>query len=456
MSSVFGSTAEWFRRATARSAAEWFRRATARSASADHPSHRDLFTTALWLGCVGFGGGISVLSQIDEEVVRKRGWLDAREFANTVTVSQMLPGGAAANALAYIGLRFGGWLGALAGYLGFVLPGALAVMLLSWVYVRFGAVPSAERLLAGFNAAIVGIICAITLKMVRTGVNQLWQMGVAAAALLLAAVGSASPAEVVLLSICAGLAVDLGARRALARARGLVRARLPVALPEEGAPLDPPGGASPHPPNSPGPPEAPEATLRAPVVVGLVAAAAAVVHATGLDAKLIEMAAVYFRTGLGAYGGGFAIIPNLHQMVRVHGWITDRQFADAVAIGKITPGPVLLMATFIGYLQHGWLGAVVATVSIFAAPFALVGLLGTWLERARSRRWVRAGLRGLTPAVVGLMAAAAITLGSGFQAKVEVGIAAATVLTMARFEINPVWLMVVGGLARLGLSMAGV
>jgi chromate transporter len=114
------------------------------------------------------------------------------------------------------------------------------------------------------------------------------------------------------------------------------------------------------------------------------------------------------------------------------------------------------MATFIGSLQHGWLGAVVATVSIFAAPFALVGLLGTWLERARSRRWVRAGLRGLTPAVVGLMAAAAITLGSGFQAKVEVGIAAATVLTMARFEINPVWLMVVGGLARLGLSMAGV
>jgi chromate transporter len=442
MSSVLGSTAEWFRRATAR------------SASAERPSYRDLFTTALWLGCVGFGGGISVLSQIDEEVVRKRGWLNAREFANTVTVSQMLPGGAAANALAYIGLRFGGWLGALAGYLGFVLPGALAVMLLSWVYVHFGAVPSAERLLAGFNAAIVGIICAITLKMVRTGVNQLWQMGVAAAALLLAALGSASPAEVVLLSICAGLAVDLGARRALARARGLVR-WLPVALPEEGAPLDPPGGPSRHPPH-PAPPETPETTLRVPFLVALVAAAAAVVHATGLDAKLIEMAAVYFRTGLGAYGGGFAIIPNLRQMVHVHGWITDRQFADAVAIGKITPGPVLLMATFIGYLQHGWLGAVVATVSIFAAPFALVGLFGTWLERARSRRWVRAGLRGLTPAVVGLMAAAAITLGSGFQAKVEVGIAAATALTMVRFEINPVWLMVVGGLARLGLSMTGV
>ena len=228
MSSVLGSTAEWFRRATAR------------STTRERPSRRDLFTVAFWLGCVGFGGGISVLSQIDGEVVKKRGWLTSREFSNTVTVSQMLPGGAAANALAYIGMRFGGWAGGLAGYIGFVLPGVVAVGVLSWVYVRFGTVPSADRLLAGFNAAVVGIICAITLKMVRTGVNQFWQMGVAAGALLLSAVGSASPAEVVLLAICSGLAVDLGARRALARARGIVTRRPPVALPEEGAPLDPP------------------------------------------------------------------------------------------------------------------------------------------------------------------------------------------------------------------------
>ncbi len=443
MSSVLGSTAEWLRRATARSTVR------------ERPSRRDLFTTAFWLGCVGFGGGISVLSQIDGEVVKKRGWLTAREFSNTVTVSQMLPGGAAANALAYIGMRFGGWAGALAGYVGFVLPGAAAVGVLSFLYVRFGTVPSADRLLAGFNAAVVGIICAITLKMVRTGVSQLWQMGVAAGALLLSALGSASPAEVVLLAICSGLAVDLGARTALARARGLVGRRAPVALPEDGAPLE-----ALHRPERPPPPPPPPASgtpsLHTPVLIGTLGVLAAAVHATGLDAKLIEMAVVYFRTGLGAYGGGFAIIPHLRQMVHAHNWITDRQFADAVAIGKITPGPVLLLATFIGYLQHGWLGATVATVAIFSAPFALVGLLGTWLDRVRSRRWVRAALRGLTPAVVGLMAAAAITLGGSFDAKVEVGIAAATALTAVRFDVNPVWLLVLGGVARLGLSFAGL
>jgi len=232
-----------------------------------------------------------------------------------------------------------------------------------------------------------------------------------------------------------------------------------MALPEDGAPLDAPKrDERPSPPASPpaAPPDESTTTLHLPVLVGTLGVLAAVVHATGLDAKLIEMAVVYFRTGLGAYGGGFAIIPHLRSMVHAHNWITDRQFADAVAIGKLTPGPVLLLATFIGYLQHGWLGATVATIAIFAGPFALVGLLGTWLDRVRSRRWVRSALRGLTPAVVGLMAAAAITLGGSFDAKVEVGIAAATALTAVRFEVNPVWLLVLGGAARLGLSFAGL
>ena len=93
--------------------ADWIRRTLPHAPSRERPTQRSIFTTALWLGCIGFGGGISVLAQIDTEVVKKRGWLTPREFANTLTVSQMLPGGAAANALAYVGLRFGGWTGAL-------------------------------------------------------------------------------------------------------------------------------------------------------------------------------------------------------------------------------------------------------------------------------------------------------------------------------------------------------
>ncbi len=433
-----------------RNSSDWLR-GTVRASERERPSRRGLFVTALRIGLVGFGGGISVLSNIDDALVRRRRWLTPREFAHTITVAQMLPGGAAANALAYVGLRFGGWSGALLGYAGFVLPGAVAVLVLSVVYVHFGAIPAASAVLAGCNAAVVGVIVTIALKMVRTAVGMPWQMAVAAGALLLCTVGSASPAEVVLLSIAVGVAVEYTARRALPRALGAL-ARLRVALPEDGREL---GRAHPE-PEAPHPTGTPPPLVRTPALLGVLAVGLGFLHAGGLDAHLVEMAVVYFRTGLGAYGGGFAIIPHLKAMVASHGWATDRQFTDAVAIGKLTPGPVLLMATCLGYLQQGLAGALVATVAIFTAPFLLVVLLGSWLDRMRSRRWVRSALRGLTPAVVGLMAGAAITLGTGFQDRAEIGIAAVTALTLSRFAINPVWMLVLGGGVRLVLGALGV
>ena len=167
---------------------------------------------------------------------------------------------------------------------------------------------------------------------------------------------------------------------------------------------------------------------------------------------LLPLAVVFFRVGMGAYGGGFAIIPSLNAEMHLHGWVTERQFADAVAVGKLTPGPVLLMATFIGYVRDGLPGALVATVSILAAPFMLVVLLSSWLDRVRSRRWVRAALRGLTPAVVGLMAAAGLVLGRTLQSGAGVAIAATVALTLARFEkVNPVAMLFLGGIARVVL-----
>jgi len=162
-------------------------------AARSRPRAVDLFRAGLYLGTIGFGGGLSVLANIQAYVVTKKRWLTDREFTNTVTVAQMLPGGASANALAYIGLRFAGWRGALASYVAFVLPGLAAVLVLAWAYVRFGTTPNLATLLGGFNAAVVGIIASITLKMVRTSVSRLWQMGVAAGALLFSAVGSAPP-----------------------------------------------------------------------------------------------------------------------------------------------------------------------------------------------------------------------------------------------------------------------
>ncbi len=425
----------------------------------------ELFGSALLLGAIGFGGGLSVLANIRDLCVTRRRWLTEREFANTATVSQMLPGGAAANALAYVGLRFHGVAGALAAYAGFIIPGGLLTLGLAWAYVRFGAAPNVESLLGGFNAAVVGIIVAITLQMVRTGVGRLWQMAIAAGALLLSLGGEAGSGEIALIGIGLGLIVDLGQKRMrLARLRARRRPSPRVALPEEGQPL----------PHATRPADveggrrrtgaegdrlrarAEGDKLQAHAVIGAALAVIGVIHAVRIDTKLLRLGLLFFRTGLGAYGGGFAVIPHLRSALEANHWLTARQFADAVAIGKLTPGPVLLMGTFIGYLLDGLAGALVATLSVFAAPFALVVLLGTWLDRIRSRRPVRAALRGLTPAVVGLMAAAALTLGGSLSGTPELAIAAAVALTMGRFRLNPAIMLAIGGAARVLLRIVGV
>jgi chromate transporter len=410
-----------------------------RVATREHLTLGDLLRQSLWLGVIGFGGGMSVLGAIRHLAVEKRRWLTEREFANTATVAQMLPGGAAANALAHIGLRFRGLVGAIVGYTGFVVPGAAITLGLAWVYVRFGVTPRFEVVLAGFNAGVVGIIGALALQMVRTAVARAWQMAVASGALLLSVGGGAASGEIALLGIAAGLVIDLVVKRArLARVRRAPRkASPPVALPDEGQPLERLEVSRPPPPGEP--PRLPAVFPFLPLNLGVVSG-------------LLALGLLFFRTGLGAYGGGFAIIPHLHATVVDGGWITERQFADAVAVGKLTPGPVLLMATFIGYVARGFGGAVVATFTIFAAPFLLVVTLGTWLLRMRSRRAVRAALRGLTPAVVGLMAAAAVTLGATLQRPVEFGIAAASAMTLSRFKVNPVLVLVLAGAVRWGLS----
>lgn len=416
----------------------------ARPAARPRASVADLLRSALWLGLVGFGGGMSVLGAIRHLAVERRRWLTEREFANTATVAQMLPGGAAANALAHLGLRMGGLPGAVVAYTGFVVPGAAITLVLAWAYVRLGVAPRAEVILSGLNAGVVGIIATLALQMVRTAVSRMWQMAVATGALLLSVAGGAASGEVAGLGIAAGLVIDLVAKRArLARVRRAPRKRSPpVALPDEGQPLERLDAIRPPPGEEGAPPRA----LAALPIVGFT---------VGVGG-LLSLGLLFFRTGLGAYGGGFAIIPHLHAAAVGAGWITERQFADAVAVGKLTPGPVLLMATFIGFVARGFPGAIVATVAIFAAPFVLVVVLGTWLLRMRSRRAVRSALRGLTPAVVGLMAAAAVTLGATLRGPADFAIAAATALTLTRFRLNPVIVLLLAGAVRGVLSAAGI
>ena len=143
-------------------------------------------------------------------------------------------------------------------------------------------------------------------------------------------------------------------------------------------------------------------------------------------------------------GGGVAIIPHLSERLDALDWLTRRQLADGVSVALLTPGPVLLVATFAGYLHHGWAGAAASTLALLASPWALVQLAGGWLARVREHPLVQAAASGLLPAVVGLMGSAAVVLGGSFHGPVSLAIAGAAALTLVRYDLNPAWVVAAG------------
>jgi chromate transport protein ChrA len=169
---------------------------------------------------------------------------------------------------------------------------------------------------------------------------------------------------------------------------------------------------------------------------------------------LIALSSIFLRVGTVTFGGGFVMIPLIEsEVVDTRHWLTHQEFADATALGQITPGPVLITATFIGYRVAGTLGALVATVSIFLPAFLMTIAAGSSLKRFRANRQVQAFLRGVTPAVVGLLVAAGWSIGrAGVHSWLGVSIAAVCVAVLVRFHPNPFWVILGAGLARFFLG----
>ncbi len=383
------------------------------------------FRAALRLGMAVFGSSQRMQAPLEAALVRDQRWVTEEEHAALLRTLDLFPGAPSANTLALVGQRLGGWSWSLLGYLGFVLPGILTTAAVAWLYVRFDLGTRLEPVFRGFGGAAVGAILALTFRRVRGAVQARWQMLVAGAALLLTVAGKASPTEVVLLGAATGLFVELGLRR-----------------------------RRPRDPSVPPPPAEGTSTVRSVLVAALPALAA--MHLTGLDGQVVEALVLYFRTGLGAYGGGVAIIPHLSERLDALEWVTRRQLADGVSVALLTPGPVLLLATFAGYLHHGWSGAAASTLALLAAPWVLVQLAGGWLARVREHPMVQAAANGLLPAVVGLIGSAAVVLGGSFHGPVSLAIAAASALTLVRYDLNPAWIVAGGGVLQFALHLVGV
>lgn len=445
-----------------------------------------LFLSFLKIGTVGFGGGLAVISQIRTLTVQQRRWLTESDFASGFALAQTLPGTAAGNVATYVGLRLRGWRGAGASIAGFILPSMLMMIVLAILYRHLRHLPDTDRLFNGLNAAVVALIVVTAWRMGRGTLSKPWQWFLAVFACIVVSFFSATVIEVVLAAGLVGIFIDsfaekqlrkLGQLQGVASRRKRIAARVTLqrrrrrmrkthfvggyltrAMAEErvrraaelaavktkskeSTPAD-------EPINDHDAPQPPTKKFGSAVLFGVSMPIFAKV------ALLLTLSAIFLRIGSITFGGGFVMIPLIEaEVVDSNHWLTHQEFVDATALGQVTPGPVLITATFIGYRVAGTLGALVATISIFLPSFLMTVVAGSSLARFHTNKIVQSFLKGVTPAVVGLLVAAGISIGrAGIHSWVGMLIALIAGAVLVRFRTNAIWVILGAGLVQFVLG----
>lgn len=352
----------------------------------DHPpTLRELFLTFLRLGATAFGGP-AMLPVVRTLVVERKGWMDEAAFRSGVALCQAVPGATVMQVASYVGLRLRGTPGMLAGFFGFTLPAFLMITLLSAMYWKNRELPAVMAAFIGLKAVTVALMVSGLIdfgqRYLRMGMDWVIGAGVCGLTLL-----GTHPIVPVLAAAAAGVVVYRDG---------------------DAAPTVQPGGTpgTAHRPNTQGT----QAALRG-LLAGLAGVAVALAVLAALRPDLFALAVSMLRTDLVAFGGALAALPVMrHEVVHLRGWMSDAAFLDGVAIGQVTPGPIILTAAFIGWRVDGLVGSVVAGLAIFTPSlFFMLGAerLVSRIEHSRIyRRAVRATLAGFT----GLLGYLAITV----------------------------------------------
>jgi chromate transporter len=397
------------------------------------------------LGATGFGGGIAVIAQIRRIAVRDHQWLSETEFLDAVSLAQSLPGANAANAVTYIGLKLAGLRGALISTGSFILPSFVIMIGLTIAHNYLSELPAAQRVFQGFNAAVVGLIAATTVRLGKTAMQRQWhlELGVGVAFLLIFT--NITVAEVVLLAGLIGVFIQSFKMRA----RHRVRKKLRMQRQEEASTEEEETTTDEAKPEQSA--QRSLFTIAWPLVIVLLLSLSPI-----LDRFVVvwQLMTIFLRVGTVTFGGGFVMIPQIEtDVVDVHKWLTHQAFADGMAFGQLTPGPILITATFIGYKVAGIVGAVAATLSAFLPSFVMTTIAGTSLNRFRANTQVQSFLGGVAPAVVGMLAAAGVSLArSGLSTPLSYGVATLAFLLMMRARLNPVLIIFGCGLLQWFIS----
>jgi chromate transporter len=373
---------------------------------------RDLTLYYLRLGAIGFGGPVALVGQMEKELVQERQWLTKEEFREGVAVCQSLPGPLAIQVGIFISYIRGGFWGAWAGGWAFILPNFLFVAALGALYVYFGDLPPIKAIFYGVSPAVIALILYSCYRLAKLGMEDRLQWVIAAGCFI---VTVAVQAEVALLFIISG-AIGIAYYGTLFRRRS-------------GAP-----------------------TL--PLLAALPAKAGAV--AAPMGSILGQLGAFFLKAGSLTFGSGLVIVPFLEKgLVQQTGWLNGQQFLVAVAMGMLSPGPVVITATFVGYLVAGFWGSVVSTIGIFLPSFFLVLIVAPFLIRHRENPNIQGFVKGAYAAAIGAILGSGLLLG-----KIAIGdwltalIGVASLIALVRWKVrNPLLVALTAVIGLVGFEV---
>ena len=344
------------------------------------PTLGNLFLSFVRLGATAFGGPAMVV-YIRQMAVDEKGWLEARAFDDGVALCQAIPGATAMQTAAYVGLSVRGVPGAAASFVGFGLPAFVLMLVLSAAYEHAHSLPKVVSVFGGLQAVVVAVVANAAVSFARTTLTRWRRVPITALAVALFAWGC-SPFLVVALSALLGY--WLGDERTPLPAGGI----FPVTIPD----------------------------TRKPVLLIVLVAAAVLAALFCYQRQLYELGAMMVRIDLFAFGGGFASVPLLfNEVVTTRHWLEGAPLMDGILLGQITPGPIVITATFVGYLLYGTMGALVATVAIFLPSFLVVIAVAPWFDRLRVSPLLARLIAGALCSFPGLLLIVAVSFGQSVR-----------------------------------------
>jgi chromate transporter len=379
------------------------------------PTLWEIAVSFLRLGTIAFGGPAAHIAMMEEEFVRRRGWISHEEFLDMLGATNLIPGPNSTEMAIHIGHQRAGWKGLVVAGACFIVPAMLIVMAAAWAYIRFGSLPQLQGIMYGIKPVIIAVVVQALWRLAPTAVKS----GFLALVGLIAIPAAFLGANPLLVLFAAGVVTAVSAwigRRRLADAF--------AAIPAIGW-------------------------------LGIVPMLKSVgVTTAAVPFSLLGLFLFFLKVGAVLYGSGYVLLAFLQTDLvdRLH-WLTQSQLLDAVAVGQVTPGPVFTTATFIGYLLGGATGAVIATLGIFIPSFIFVAASRPLIPRIRRSMTAGAFLDGVNVGSLALMAAVTLQLSRAAMVDVTTSaVAAFSAVLLIYSRVNSAWLIFAGAL--LGLAIA--